>query len=79
MTHLSPLTSFSDPRLSLSLSAQPGTIPDCIGTELTSLEKLELQHNSLDSTIPESLCEIGESLIYLYLYSNALTGRCPSV
>ena len=57
-----------------TLSDQPGTIPDCIGTNLTSLEWLELEKNKLDGTIPESLCEIGKSLTELTLYSNSLTG-----
>ena len=58
-----------------TLSDQPGIIPDCIGTDLTSLELLELTENKLVGTIPESLCEIGESLTELTLYSNSLTGR----
>ena len=63
----------------LHLIPKPGTIPDCIGTDLTSLEVLELSDNKLDGTIPESLCEIGESLTDLELFSDALTGRCARV
>ena len=39
------------------------------------MEMLGIHENKLDGTIPESLCEIGESLIDLLLYTNALTGR----
>ena len=53
-----------------------GTIPDCIGSDLTSLEWLELQQNKLDGTIPQSLCLIGDSLTHLDLYDNDLTGEC---
>ena len=52
-----------------------GTIPDCIGSNLTSLEWLELQTNDLHGTIPESLCLIGDSLTYLALNENGLTGE----
>ena len=52
-----------------------GTIPDCIGSDLTSLERLELSTNDLHGTIPESLCLIGDSLVYLVLYENTLSGE----
>ena len=51
----------------------PGTIPACL-SNLTNLEYLELDDNQLYGTIPESLCMIGPSLIYLLLYENKLTG-----
>ena len=34
--------------------------------------------NKLDGTIPQSLCLIGDSLIYLLLNDNDLTGECAS-
>ena len=52
-----------------------GTIPDCIGSKLTSLEDLVLNTNDLHGTIPSSLCLIGDSLTYLTLYQNGLTGE----
>ena len=52
-----------------------GTIPDCIGSDLTSLEWLSLNTNDLHGTIPESLCLIGDSLVYLLLYENDLSGE----
>ena len=39
---------------------------------------LELNENKLDGTIPQSLCLIGDSLTYLVLDLNDLTGECAS-
>ena len=50
-----------------------GTIPACL-SNFTNLEWLWLQDNSLRGTIPESLCTIGPSLIYLTFNFNELTG-----
>ena len=52
-----------------------GTIPDCIGSDLSSLVWLELRTNDLHGTIPESLCLIGDSLVYLSLAHNDLSGE----
>ena len=52
-----------------------GTIPDCIGSDLTSLEWLELNTNDLYGPIPESLCLIGDSFVHLLLYDNDLSGE----
>ena len=69
------------PRPTSSHTPRPtdaGTIPDCIGSDLISLTGLELDQNKLDGTIPQSLCLIGDSLTYLVLYDNDLTGECTS-
>ena len=48
-------------------------MPPCLGN-LTSLEELALNGNHLRGPVPESLCQIGPSLILLYLNGNELTG-----
>ena len=50
-----------------------GTIPACL-SNLTNLDTLTLNQNSLIGTIPESLCTIDSSLKILWLYANKLTG-----
>ena len=50
-----------------------GSVPLCLGN-LTSLEDLQLSGNHLRGPVPESLCQIGPSLIYLLLFDNELTG-----
>ena len=66
LTHLLP--SPPAPRL------HQGSVPPCLGN-LTSLEWLELNSNDLHGTIPESLCLIGDTLVYLVLYQNDLSGE----
>ena len=54
---------------------ESGSIPDCLGVDQHELNALDLEGNELSGPIPESLCQIGESLEELYLYTNSLTGR----
>ena len=68
----------SQPASSHTSAARPiieGTIPDCIGSNLTSLVYLELATNDLHGPIPDSLCLIGDTLIYLILQENGLSGE----
>ena len=45
-----------------------------MGTDQHELTILSIVGNQLYGTIPESLCTIGPSCSYLYLYDNKLTG-----
>ena len=59
-----------------ALPTGPGTIPDCIGSNLTGLVHLHLNTNDLHGPIPSSLCRIGDTLTNLVLSDNGLTGEC---
>ena len=73
-----PLPSPRPPSSHTPRPTDPGTIPDCIGSDLTSLEWLDLATNKLDGTITQSLCLLGDSLTdFLKLNHNKLTGRIP--
>ena len=45
-----------------------------MGTDLSGLTLLYLNENKLQGTIPESFCQIGDSLTSLSLASNELSG-----
>ena len=52
-----------------------GTIPDCLGENQRRLSTIALEGNDLHGPIPSSLCLIGDSLTYLALNENGLTGE----
>ena len=54
---------------------ESGSIPDCLGFDQHELNTLAVEGNELSGPIPESLCQIGESLEQLLLFTNSLTGR----
>ena len=53
-----------------------GTIPDCLGENHKRLSAIWLEGNELTGTIPQSLCLLGDSLSFLSLGDNDLTGNC---
>ena len=62
--------------LVLGINAFTGGIPPCFGTDLPALELLEMNHNLLSSSLPESLCSL-PSLLTLLLGNNLFTGEPP--
>ncbi len=62
--------------LSLNLNMLNGTIPHCIGYNLTKLQSLNLDSNQLTGIIPSSLSYLS-NLLLLDLSSNNLNGSLP--
>eukprot|EP01083_Nonionella_stella_P047790 127928_1 len=53
-----------------------GTIPDCLGQNMSNLQVVHMEHNKLKGTIPSTLCA-AHALSELWLNDNRLEGSMP--
>ena len=65
----------------VEINLQSNTLFDSIPSELgllTKLTSLTLSDNDFDSTLPETLADLGDSLVYFHAEKNDITGTLPS-